>query len=336
MKLNKIIIWGHKLHNHTHSYIHNAFYLAFKHLNFKTYWFDKEGNNNYPKKKYKKIDFNNALYIVHGLESKNLPLNNTSFYICHNVKWKKVDGFLIPIGHTMKNLNKGIPSKNMLILKCLKIHSGDKFLPYKNTKYYFYTPDYKCIVMPWATDLLPEEIDENIKNLKNIKIKNRSNFIGMKIGHWDKYSKICEKYNIKFKQYGGTFNINSDKNKSVKDNIKLIQKSIIAPALQSDWQIRNKYIPCRIFKNISYGKMGMTNSRAVYHFFEKKILYSKIIDKLVKKGLEFNKRNDKFDKIKELMEYVKNNHTYINRINFILEIIKNHHNIIVVPKKSKH
>lgn len=29
MKLNKIIIWGYKLHSHTHSNIHNAFYKTF-------------------------------------------------------------------------------------------------------------------------------------------------------------------------------------------------------------------------------------------------------------------------------------------------------------------
>ena len=80
MKLNKVIIWGHKLHDHTHSYIHNGFYIAFKHLKFETYWFDEEGNNNYSDKE---VDFNNALYITHGKESKNLPLNNTSFYIWH-------------------------------------------------------------------------------------------------------------------------------------------------------------------------------------------------------------------------------------------------------------
>jgi len=31
-KINKIIIWGHKLHSHTHSYIHSGYYEAFKKL----------------------------------------------------------------------------------------------------------------------------------------------------------------------------------------------------------------------------------------------------------------------------------------------------------------
>ena len=38
-KIKKIIIWGHPLHSHTHSYIHNAFYIAFKYLGYNNYWF---------------------------------------------------------------------------------------------------------------------------------------------------------------------------------------------------------------------------------------------------------------------------------------------------------
>ena len=111
--------------------------------------------------------------------------------------------------------------------------------------------------------------------------------------------------------------------------MELIQESIIAPALQSEWQIENKYIPCRIFKNISYGKMGITNSKAVNELFDNKLIYSTNIEELVKQGLEFEKNKERFDKIKELMIEVRDNHTYINRINFILDFIKEFKNIHV-------
>ncbi len=29
INIDKVVIWGHKLHSHTHSYIHNAFLVAF-------------------------------------------------------------------------------------------------------------------------------------------------------------------------------------------------------------------------------------------------------------------------------------------------------------------
>ena len=44
MKIDKVIIWGHFLHSHTHSYIHNGFYEAFKYMGYNTYWFDDNSN----------------------------------------------------------------------------------------------------------------------------------------------------------------------------------------------------------------------------------------------------------------------------------------------------
>ena len=149
----------------------------------------------------------------------------------------------------------------------------------------------------------------------------------MPLEHNHRLKNILQKYKIDYKHYGGTFNMDSDKNKSVEENMKLIQESIIAPALQTEWQINHHYIPCRIFKNISYGKMGITNSKTVYDLFNKKIIYSDNINELVHKSLEFNKLSDKNTIIKELMIYVRDNHTYINRINFILKFIKEFKNI---------
>ena len=324
MLINKIIIWGHQLHNHTHSYIHNAFYIAFKYLNYDVYWFNEEGNNNYPVENTT-IDFNNALYIVHGLESKNLPLNNSSYYICHNVDWVGNE-YKIPLKHTLLNISDGIPYNNILSLQVYNINCINLNC-YDNNKYCLYSSDMNCIYMPWATDLLPFQIDENINNLESFHIKNISNFIGMPLEHNHQLKNILKKYKIDYEHYGGTFNMDSDKNKSVEENMKLIQESIIAPALQTEWQINHHYIPCRIFKNISYGKMGITNSKTVYDLFNKKIIYSDNINELVHKSLEFNKLSDKNTIIKELMIYVRDNHTYINRINFILKFIKEFKNI---------
>ena len=240
MNLNKVIIWGHTLHNHTHSYIHNAFYITFKHLGYEVYWFNEDGQNNYPQNEILN-NFDNSLFIVHGLESKNLPLNNKSFYLVHNLEWVGTE-FKIPKNHVLKN-NKGIPANNILTFQVLTIGSKS-CKSYKNIKYHKYADDYSCLYLPWATDLLLEQIQKNINNLENIKSKNISNFIGMMFkGQWTKYRDECIKNNIDFKNYGGTFNKDSENNKSIEENMKLIQESIIAPALQHDWQIENEYIP---------------------------------------------------------------------------------------------
>ena len=98
----------------------------------------------------------------------------------------------------------------------------------------------------------------------------------------------------------------------------LIQNSIIAPSFQESWQVANYYVPCRIFKNISYGKMGITNNSYVNKIFNNKLIYGTDIEQLIVEGIEFN---NKKDVVIELMKEVRDKHTYVNRINAIFWLI---------------
>ena len=213
----------------------------------------------------------------------------------------------------------GVPTENIIILK---VSPRDFYECDKNKNYAYSKLDYgieheyhskkdghNCLYIYWATDLLPHEIDNNIQKLSNIQNENKIHFIGSVTHVWHQFREICNYYGVEFCQYGATFNSNSHMNKSIDENIDLVQRSIISPALQDNVQVQYKYIPCRIFKNISYGKMGLTNNEFVYELFNKKIIYDSDIRELFKKGIEFEMRGDKSDIIKELMIYVKNNHT---------------------------
>jgi len=272
---------------------------------------------------YKEDDINNIInnniyydvIITELYYNKNIPIINNCIYIIQQPFLELFNNNSYETDVFMNCLLKNISKKYIILWRPYIKKVSDKI--YNN----YEENGYRVIVMPWATDLLPHEIDENIKNLESFDVKNISYFIGMPLEHNVKLKNSLEKYNIEYRNYGGTFDTNSDRNKSIKENMKLIQESIIAPALQTQWQIDNCYIPCRIFKNISYGKMGITNSETVYNLFDKNIIYSDSIEKLVKESLEFNKKEDKNIIIKELMIKVRDNHTYINRINFIFEII---------------
>ena len=307
----KILIIGHELHSHTHSYIFFGIYRALNFLNYNVDWIYKEDDIN-------NIINNNINYDIIITElyyNKNIPIINNCIYIIQQPFLELFNNNSYETDVFMNSLFKNISKKYIILWRPYIKKLSDKiFNNYEEN-------GYRVIVMPWATDLLPYEIDENIKNLESFNIKNISNFIGMPLEHNIQLKNSLEKYNIEYKNYGGTFDINSDRNKSIEENMKLIQESIIAPALQSQWQIDNHYIPCRIFKNISYGKMGVTNNQTVYNLFEKKIIYNHSIDDLVKKSLEFDKKEDKNIIIKDLMIEVRDNHTYISRINFIFRTL---------------
>ena len=312
MKIQQVIIWGHKLHSHTHSYIHNGFYIAFRKLGFETYYYDDYDD-------VSKHDFSNSLFITEHQVNKKIPLRQDCVYVTHYVD---------------ENDYTGIPKENIIILKVTlrDFVEGDlnKNLNYTKLpfgqKYECHATDngYNCLYMYWATDLLPEEIDKNIREININTSQSEINFIGSATGKWRQFHKICIQNGLRVNHLGATFNIHSNRNVSIADNMNLIKRSLIAPALQDDDQVRKQYIPCRIFKNISYGKMGITNNKIVNDLFNNRLIYETDLNKLLKKSIEFEHNPRKHELIIELMEYVRDNHTYISRVNTMIKYINDY------------
>jgi hypothetical protein len=299
MNINQIVIWGHKLHSHTHSYIHNAFVIAFKHLGYKTLWLDNNDD-------ISNIDFSNSFFITEGQVDKNIPILSNCYYLLHNCNKEK---YLV------------LPEKNYMILQVYTndvINKHNAKIIDKSTLTYFKD---NVLYMPWATDLLPEEINKTIEKVKNeeFKVENMISFVGMVTSPWSYVKKFCYDNNIRFECYGGF-----SKNLSVEDTIQLTQRSILAPAFQEEWQTENGYIPCRIFKNISYGKMGITNNLLVYELYNREILFDNNINSALKKGLEFENlpNNKKNETLIKLMELTRDKHTYLNRIEHMFKIFQ--------------
>ena len=297
--IHQVVIWGHKLHSHTHSYIHNAFFIAFNHIGYKTLWLDNEDD-------ITNIDFSNSFFITEGQVDEKIPILLNSFYVLHNC-----------------NMDKYLILSKTNYLK-LQVYTNDvinkhKAIEIDKTMLTFYKDN--TLYMPWATDLLPEEINQNIEKVKNeeFKLENIISLVGSITQPWLYVKKFCERKNIQFICYGGF-----SKNLSVEDNIKITQKSILAPAFQSEWQTQNGYIPCRIFKNISYGKMGITNNPVVFELYNKEIIFDNDIMSALQKGLQFeNLPNIKKKQIIiKLMEVTRDKHTYLNRIEQLMKFFK--------------
>jgi hypothetical protein len=286
----QVIIWGHKLHSHTHSYIHYGFHKAFNHLGYKCLWLDNSDD-------ISNINFSNSLFITEGQVDNNIPIRNDSIYLLHNcntTKYSSINNVFNIQVITKTELNRY--SYNTL-----------------SNEYGFYLNDQ--LLLCWATDLLPDEINKNINLVKNDNIVSSKNlnFVGMPIYPWDEVKKWCENNGYNYTNCGGF-----DKNVSCEENMKLIQESILAPAFQEKWQVNNGYIPCRIFKNISYGKIGITNNHFVNELFNNKLIYGENIYETLNLALLHNNK----DKLISLMEEVRDKHTYINRVNLILLFLK--------------
>ena len=290
--VKKVVLWGHKLHSHTHSYIHWGFFRAFQHMGYETHWFDDSDNIN-------NFDLSNTLFITEGQVDQNIPIRDDCYYIIHNCKPDKYR-HLLANGHAI----------------ILQVYTHDCLQRNEPALSFCFHYDLNqpIIYMPWATDLLPHEIDTVKQQIATNKTKqNIAMFVGS-ITHGefgnqpqvDAFKRSCQEQGIQF-QHGG---VNC---KSMQENITLAQNAQLAPSLQGEWQCRQGYIPCRIFKNISYGAMPITNSKTVYELFDKKIVYNTDSYQLGHDALNRLKTWTIQDQ-HQFMDLVKEKHTYLSRI----------------------
>lgn len=331
MQFDKVIIWGFPLHSHTHSYIHGGWVKAFKHLGYATHWFH---DNNVPSD----FDFENALFITEGYAENNIPIVKSSIYFVHIcIKPEKYIGKvkrLIEIRYLVDRIKDCNYNYVLDKSKCTEISNAtyhEKLTNNGGLAKYHSNPqpiDYECIYTCWATDLLPDEINEETISMP------RENAI-----YW------CGSYNSNNNPELRKFVEESNKNgikvifnnpwqspMSYEDVKMFTMRSILSPDIRCSGD-PNKiaigetgtchksigYIPCRILKAISYGHLGVTNSKHVYELLNKKVIYNDDETQLFHDAIA---QTSNTELIKEQMEIVKKHHTYVNRVNDLLKVLQ--------------
>lgn len=329
-KFEKVVIWGFDNNSHTHHYIHWGWNNAFTHLGYETHWFS---DNNHPAD----FDFSNTLFITEGYADAGIPINDTSTYIVHVCV------------HPEKYLGK---VKRLIDMRYLVDHIYDINYRYRldkekatkisDTLYHEMLQDnggvarhhenptpmeYEAIYTCWATDLLPHEInldDAHFQRSREIYwfgSANPGNTSTVRL-----FAQECEKNGIRFLSNDpwhnpAPFDVVRQKTK----------ESFMAPDLRTSGD-PNKiaigetgtmhkqigYIACRLFKSISCGQLGITNSRHMHDIMEGTSIYNEDEAQLFYDAL--NHIND-YDLIKKQMEIVRDKHTFVKRVQDLLKII---------------
>jgi hypothetical protein len=293
----KIVIWGHPLHSHTHSYIHYGFYRACKSIGYDVEWLDDKSEN---------VDLSDSIVITSNGVIQNLPFVDSSTYFIHNL----TDDFEKPERDNVHNFFVYHTGYSKPMSKLEKIDD-----------YSWYDPQTRTPVIMWATDLLPEEIKEPVLYNESL---TSNNFVGTIQGNnLITFAKIGAKRGKDFNNYGGYTGFpDNDGNEfySNENNIRAIQDSYLSFDIREDFHLKNGYIPCRVFKNISYGKWTGTNATNAENFFGDKITVGSELETLYD-NLEADSRNATYEKVQDAMNFVRDNHTYINRINSLFSIL---------------
>lgn len=289
----RIVIWGLRKRYHTHRHIHQAFYTNAKKLGYDAIWVEDEAVSS---KLIKPGDLIIAAEPVGRMVPEKtkiddyyLPIRTDVFYCLHKYKPLFVDK-LEANGCNYINLD--------VYLSCFESEADIRIGPVT-----FFNTKTKTLYQPWATNLLAHEFKEPL-------------FKKNKLVFW-----VGSIWNDK-DGHGNINEINVLKNTLHEEGLRfihvrfipdwlntfLIRCSRIAPAISGRWQAENNYLPDRVFKNVSYGQLAITNVKKFKDIFGKDFLSGDTIEQLIKNALAL-KKDDYLTLVRAQQEKVKN-YTY--------------------------
>lgn len=289
-------VWGFKHSYNTFRHIHEAFYraLKFKYPDRQVLWLDEQDD-------LTGIDFQNTFFIGMHMSIQDIPRLESCAYAIHNT-----DGATKEYFEHEFLINYGLYVSNMEIDSTSVKLARDTFIlsqPWES---------YDAVVFRWGTDLLPHEIQANKPDRVFRQDSRVVNYVGSGIAEIEPFKQACQENGITFNAVGG-FN---RPEVSIFENVKLIQESYMAPAISNAYHCSVGYIPCRFFKNISYGQYPVTNNIHAYKLYEFGIFAADTRDLFyhAKESLQ----NVPVYKLYSLMDAVAKEHTYLNKVDALL------------------
>jgi hypothetical protein len=299
---NKVVIWGLPPNTHTHSYIHLGFAKAFSYLDYDVTWYDDS-------EEYVGEDLKDSIIITANICCNYLKMEDSSKYFVHNL----ADGFSRET--VMDNIY------NLLVYhENYDWHDGVE----KVDDFSWYDSKSKTSVIMWGTDLLPHEIDDQEVCLYD-ESKEDVNYVGsLSKEYYDRFSNVVSQNEKVFNNYGGYTGIRSKNTDTGFSNdseyIDLMKSSYLNFDLRPQVHLNNGYVPCRIFKALSYGSWIGTNSEKILNFFDGRITANSDLNELYLKTEEDSK-NVSVESLIDNKNYIKQHHTYINRVNSLLSVL---------------
>jgi hypothetical protein len=302
LKTCNFCVWGFKSGQYnSFRHILEAFYRALKSRfpERQVSWLDAHDDISH-------IDFSNTFFISMEYAIKGMPLRSDCFYAVHNMEARS------------KEYTKGFLTINYgLYVDSMEIPSNA--IELSRDTYFFPQPwdSYDAVVFRWATDLLPHEIMTNKpgKVFRDWSLK--VNYVGTSVPEQAPFAAACKEGGIEFNLIGGF----GGSPVSVEENVRLVQSSYVAPAISLAYQNAVGYLPCRVFKALSYGQMCATNNSCANAFFKGRLIYNADPRALfydAREQLNFTKPQALY----ALMDEVARDHTYLNKIDSLLAAAK--------------
>lgn len=318
-KHKKIIVWGAKYDTgHTHSYTHGALVVGAQYLGIDVYWLDDRDNLDPTFFDDAIIISESSIATTHPV-SRKLPLRKSSTYVMHclgNVPRTDRPSpyyYLNGVGRLIDFRFANDWSGDLWEYKFEpqnyhSINDGFSFLEKGNEYDNFYSL--------WATDLTPNQIDFETRHIQWVKPEHVFFSGTIRDDNSDvfvPFINACNDFGIKFyynNVWQNTLSIDELRVNSM--------NAFLAPDFRPKNHISNGYMSCRAFKVISYGQMGITNSRGVYDFFDQEIAFHEDTYQLLHVASEMRRDDKTKNLVLNQMKKIKEHHTYVHRMRDII------------------
>jgi hypothetical protein len=232
--IEKLVVWGGRHGLESHRWIHRGFFSAAKKMGIPSVWVDDVYENQAeltPGAVVISADiWNRCIRAVPGVR-----------YVLHNY-----DGSH-PIFHQVE------PERILRIQVWTNDAEGEDW-----GKCRAYHREGRVLFQPWGTDLLAEEFLDPVFNPHGRDVA----FVGavwsdVRGGQDLGNASMIDELRLTLADFGLRFVHLTQV--SDEENMSAVRSGRLAPAFAGGWQVAHNYLPCRGFKNISYGVACLTN-----------------------------------------------------------------------------
>lgn len=288
--VKRVVVWGWKLHSHTHSYIHAAYVSTLRAAKVPVVWkWDGMGE---------KFSLQSGdMFITMGNAHNNVIPHKNAWYVLHNCA--PLDG-----APRNRQISQQVFHK--------RLADSETFAERVDNNPWQRINKQGDVSMAWATDLLPSQFlafqpakareqvmvwcgtiarDERYNNWRNIR----------------QFLKGC-------KEEGVGIRVMPARTSNKKHTL-AVQKALLAPCLVGPWQQAEEYVPCRFFKNVSYGALPVTNAAIIGRDAgASRVLYDRDPRQGALRAIEAFDNGTAEDMWSACARWVQSEHTYLSRL----------------------
>jgi len=146
----------------------------------------------------------------------------------------------------------------------------------------FFSKEERCLYQPWGTDLTSAEFRDPVAPSGDA-----SYWVGSVWNNEENQGNLgeVEEMRLGLRSCGVDFEV---RRATTEENIELVRSSRLAPAIAGRWAVEHNYLPCRAFKNVSYGQLGITNVPMFRSIFDGCSLQSDSIAGLIEEAFSLS------------------------------------------------